>query len=171
MDKRVSITWTKKLLYDYRIIADEQALKLLVQKYIDKNIETSWEIEHSYPIIKIFGGVSIEIGEMVIKETTVEYILSLFTSFITISDKANLTILQNIEQVETWAEKFYAEIPHKESCEGYIFNNELVNFYQDEKIMILQFKYKDHPKNSFVLYKLSFFHADNRYFISQGKYF
>ncbi|MGL4677579.1 MAG: hypothetical protein ACRCWI_07955 [Brevinema sp.] len=163
--------WTEKLLYDYRIMVDGQALKLLVQRHIDKNIEISLKIEHSYPIIKIFGGVPIEIGEMIVKVTSLEYILSLLSSFVVISHKGELIALQNIDQIEAWAEKFQKEIPYKESCEGYMFNNELVNFYRDEDIMTLQFKYKDSPKNAFVLYKLSFCRAGNRYFIFQGKYF
>lgn len=171
--QKKNFLWTEELLYQYKILASGEALKKISQQFIGQDVSNSFKINTSYPLIHNLGGVTIEIGELIIQPINLEKILHLLQSFVIPSTNTSQTyeIHQNIDILIEWAQENKVEIPNKISCEGYIFNNELISFRELDNVMTLEFKYKESPYNPFLLYRLAFFATKQKYFLFKGKYF
>ncbi len=163
--------WTESLLYKQKILADDVSVKSMIQNFTDKDAGNSLKVNSPYSLTKSIGGIPIEIGELVVLHTELEYVLSLLSDFVSIKKDGKYEILQNIDAVENWTIANHLPPPNKELCDGYVFNNELVNFYSEENIMTLALKYKDSPHTSYNLFKMGFFRSRDFYFIMQARYY
>ncbi len=163
-------SWTENLLCDHHVFNDGSELYKWSQININSNIAEFLLIDTTYPLLKSLGGVSIEVGEVNLLPISLDEIIELFNNFIEILDNKTIfyNVIQNIEFLQIWLEKRGLKIPYAEYCDGYIYNNELVNYYKDDLgIRILQFKYKDGIGSTFILYKLAFFKTIDKYFMFQ----
>ncbi len=169
MSKKNNFIWTEELLITHEIVKDKEHLKYIIKTYTENDDLKEIKLGESYPLTKDLGGIPIEVGEFSLKKIDVEYILNLLNSFM-IDSKFNVE--QNFDALTEWTIANEVEQPNLEICEGYIFNNELINFYKDEDddAMILQFKYKDFSQNSFILFKSVFFKTTDSYFVFQCRY-
>ena len=168
------IIWTKELLDEYNIFTDGKDLYKWAQDNIDSNIEEFLSVNIPYPLLKNLGGVSIEVGEVNLFQIDLNEIIELLNNLVEIyEDKISAyNIIQNVEFLQIWLERRGMKIPQVDCCEGYIFNNELVNFYKDESgITILQFKYKDGLGSTFMLYQLAFLKTASEYFMFQIQFY
>ncbi len=168
------IIWTAELLDEYDIFTDGNDLYKWAQTNIDSNMEQFLSVDIPYPLLKTLGGVSIEIGEVNLFQINLDEIIELLNNFVEISKNKTKTydIIQNIEFLQIWLERRGMKIPQVDFCEGYIFNNELVNFYKDELgVKTLQFKYKDGIGSTFILYQLAFFKTASEYFMFQIQFY
>ena len=171
---KTKIAWTESLLYDYNIFTDGDDLYKWSQNNIDSSIERFLSIDIPYPLLKNLGGVSIEVGEVNLVLINLNEIMELLNNFVEIpkNQTSAFSAIQNVEFLQTWLEKRGMKIPQVDYCEGYIDNNELVNFYKDESgITTLQFKYKDGVGSTFILYQLAFLKTDNDYFMFQIQFY
>ncbi len=168
MNKKNKFIWTEKHLYDYKILSDKEAVKDMIRNYTDSGDLIGLYVDSYYPLTKDLAGISIEIGEFIIKKINIDYILNLLNSC---GADAEFNVVQDFDAVKEWAIISNVEQPDLDLCEGYIFNNELINFYKEDNIMVLQFKYKDQAQSSFILFKLSFFRTRSSYFVFQCRYF
>lgn len=168
------IIWTAELLDDYSIFTDGDNLYKWSRDNIDSNIEQFLSINTPYPLLKTLGGVSIEIGEVNLFLINLNEIIELLDNFVEVLEKKNISynVIQNIEFLQIWLEKRGLKIPQADYCEGYIYNNELINFYRDELgITTMQFKYKDGVGSTFILYQLAFLKTANNYFMFQIQFY
>lgn len=166
MNQKNEFIWTEKHLSKYNILSDKESVKDMIKNY--NGDLTGLYVGHYYPLTKYLAGISIEIGEFIIKKIDVDFILNLLNSC---GVDAEFNVVQGIEAIKEWATLSNVELPDLDLCEGYIFNNELINIYQEDNITVLQFKYKDQAQNSFILFKLSFFRTKDSYFVFQCRYF
>ena len=171
---KTRIIWTADLLDDYGIFTDGDDLYKWSQDNIDSNIEQFLSINTPYPLLKTLGGVSIEIGEVNLFPINLDEIIELLNNFVGILKNKDISYIpiQNIEFLQLYLEKRGLKVPKADSCEGYIDNNELINFYKDELgITILQFKYKDGTSSTFIQYQLAFLKTANGYFMFQIQFY
>lgn len=166
--------WTHDNFFEYINCVNGNLLKKEMNEFFSKEDDEGdligMEIDTIYPIYKQIGGVSIEIGVMTIHLTSLDYIISLLNEFVLIKKSPlQFIVQQNFDSLVLWANKFSAEIPQKKCCEGYILNNELVNFGIIDNTSVLQFKYKDSVHNTFALYQLSFIRTMQHFYILQRK--
>ena len=166
--------WTENLLDDYNVFTEGADLYKWAKDNIDSNMEQFLSVGIPYPLLKNLGGVSIEVGEVNLFQINLDEIIELLNNFVEISEDktSSYSIIQNVEFLQIWLERRGMKIPQIECCEGYIFNNELVNFYKDESgITILQFKYKDGLGSTFMLYQLAFLKTASEYFMFQIQFY
>ena len=171
---KAGIIWTAELLDDYNIFTDGDDLYKWSQDNIDSNIEQFLSINTPYPLLKTLGGVSIEIGEVNLFPIKLDEIIELLNNFVEIIENKNISYIpiQNVDFLQIYLEKRGLKIPQVECCEGYIDNNELINFYKDELgITTLQFKYKDGKGSTFILYQLAFLKTAHDYFMFQIQFY
>ena len=171
---KTRIIWTADLLDDYGIFTDGDDLYKWSQDNIDSNIEQFLSINTPYPLLKTLGGVSIEIGEVNLFPIDLDKIIELLNNFVEILENKDISYIpiQNIEFLQLYLKRRGLKVPKADSCEGYIDNNELINFYKDELgITILQFKYKDGTGSTFILYQLAFIKTVNGYFMFQIQFY
>ena len=168
------IIWTKELLDECNVFTDGKNLYQWAQNNIDSSIDKFLSVGIPYPLLKTLGGVSIEIGEVNLFQVELDEIIELLNNFVEISkNKENAyDVIQNVGFLQIWLERRGMKIPQVDFCEGYIFNNELVNFYKDELgITILQFKYKDGVGSIFMLYQVAFLKTASEYFMFQIQFY
>ncbi len=179
-----SIRWSQRMIYDYELLIDAESLKDELRDSVDvfkdelnDNVDVFKDellkINKGYPLIKQLGGVTIEVGSITVVPTSIENILELLNTFLTITNntKEPFDVNQDIEALIRWAHLNEVEIPNPKYCEGYIYNNELVNLDFSKGSAVLQFKYKDSLENSFIVYRLSFIQERDSFFILKRQVF
>ncbi len=159
--------WNEEIFIKNWKFAD---LMIIMKKIMEKDSQDKikLEINKHYPIYKDLFGVKIESGNILIKKSNIDEAIELLNLFIEIKQKSKNKFiflpLNNFNGVVQIAEKLGLEKPEFSAVQGYILNNELVNFIREEQDFI-KLKFKDNPENIFYIYKLYFFQYKNDLFL------
>lgn len=165
--------WTKEIFHSCISFVDSKKLQEEMQQY--SNISSdSLKLKYYYPTFKKIAGVNIETGSIFVYRSSLLECLELLNNFVKIRGSFRAPIydaLQNFEALTHWTKSQSLEVPNYDLCKGYILNQELVRFDILNEPTSLQFKYKDHIDDTYILYQLCFLLARNEYFILRRKTF
>lgn len=165
--------WTKEMFHSSISFVDGGKLHEEMQQYSNISHDRL-KLNYYYPTFKKIAGVNIETGSIFVYRSSLSECLELLNNFVEICGSFRVPIyntLQNFEALVHWTETQSLEVPDYDHCQGYILNQELVRFDILNEPTSLQFKYKDHIDDTYILYQLSFLLARNQYFILRRKTF
>lgn len=166
----MKINWSLDLLYKEISFDNVITLKSELESFIKEPIE-SINFNTPYPMLKKIASVDIEIGFIKVIQITSDEIIQLCQHFINSKKNNEWIIEQNFVFLSDFCQKYSLESPDYECCQGYILNNEMINFGLLNNISEFHFKYKDAPYNTFLFYRLSFLHIQGEFLLVLRKIF
>ena len=161
------LKWDENFLLNHWKFADKDTV-LERMKGQEKAEDFHFEINKQYPLYKDLFGVQIEFGSIravKIIITDAMETLDRLVEIIKMKEGLNFNVINDLDGMTWVAEKYQLEKPDVSAIQGYVLNNELIEFVNGDGYDFIKMKYKDSPENIFYIYKFYFSLIDNELFL------
>ncbi len=162
-----TMTWDESFFLNHWKFADKDIVMEKMKGNVNVN-DFVIEINKLYPLYKDLFGVKIEFGSIKAVKVLIPEAMDTLTRLIQIrrksKDELSFEVTNNYDGMLWVAEKYELDKPEFSAIQGYILNNELIEFVSDGYDCI-KIKYKDNPENIFYIYKFYFSMIDNELYL------